>query len=76
MTTAGLRARVLILAALLALGFTGLTGRLAWLQIVRRADLAQLAERQYSRTVVLPGLKSLRPPHPVSVTFDLEESAR
>ncbi len=55
MTTAGLRARVLILAALLAVGFTGLTGRLAWLQIVRRADLAQLAERQYSRTVVLPG---------------------
>jgi len=52
-TPGDLRARVLILAALLAVGFAGLTGRLAWLQVVKRAELAQLAERQYSRTVVL-----------------------
>jgi cell division protein FtsI (penicillin-binding protein 3) len=48
------RSRVLILAAILALAFGGLTGRLTWLMIVKRAELAQLAERQYSRTVVLP----------------------
>ncbi|MGH7331724.1 MAG: penicillin-binding transpeptidase domain-containing protein [Candidatus Rokuibacteriota bacterium] len=50
----GLRTRVLVLAALLAGVFLGLTGRLAYLQIVRHADLVQMAERQYSRTVVLP----------------------
>ncbi len=53
MTRRDLRARVLILAALLAAAFGGLTGRLAWLQVVKRAELAQLAERQYSRTVAL-----------------------
>ncbi len=53
MTSPDLRTRVLILAALLAVAFGGLTGRLAWLQVVKRAELAQLAERQYSRTVVL-----------------------
>jgi len=52
-THGDLRARVLILAAVLAVAFAGLTGRLAWLQVVKRAELAQLAERQYSRTVVL-----------------------
>jgi cell division protein FtsI (penicillin-binding protein 3) len=52
-THGDLRARVLILAAGLALAFGGLTGRLAWLQVVKRAELAQLAERQYSRTVTL-----------------------
>src|SRR5439155_1295158 len=52
-TRGDLRARVLILAALLAAAFGGLTGRLAWLQVVKRAELAQLAERQYSRTVAL-----------------------
>jgi cell division protein FtsI (penicillin-binding protein 3) len=50
---AGLRTRVLVLAGILALAFTGVVGRLGWLQIVRHADLAALAERQYSRTVVL-----------------------
>ena len=53
MTSPDLRTRVLILAALLAVAFGGLTGRLAWLQIVRHGELARLAERQYSRTVVL-----------------------
>jgi len=52
-TRSDLRTRVLILAALLAAAFGGLTGRLAWLQVVKRAELAQLAERQYSRTVAL-----------------------
>ena len=51
----GFRTRVLILAAILAAAFGGLTTRLAWLQIVHHAELAQLAERQYSRTVVLGG---------------------
>jgi cell division protein FtsI (penicillin-binding protein 3) len=50
----GLRARVLVLAAVLAAAFVGLTGRLAHLQIYRHAELAQMAERQYLRTVVLP----------------------
>ncbi len=50
----GFRTRVLVLAALLAGAFLGLTGRLAYLQIFRHAELVQMAERQYSRTVVLP----------------------
>jgi cell division protein FtsI (penicillin-binding protein 3) len=49
----GLRPRVLVLAGLLALGFTGVVGRLGWLQIVRHGELVGLAERQYSRTVTL-----------------------
>jgi cell division protein FtsI (penicillin-binding protein 3) len=48
-----LRTRVLVLAGVLALAFVGVVGRLGWLQVVRQADLAALAERQYSRTVVL-----------------------
>jgi cell division protein FtsI (penicillin-binding protein 3) len=51
----GLRARVLVLAALLGVAFAGVTARLAWLMIVRHADFAAMAERQYSRTVTLPG---------------------
>ncbi|OGL09134.1 MAG: hypothetical protein A3I14_09955 [Candidatus Rokubacteria bacterium RIFCSPLOWO2_02_FULL_73_56] len=53
MTDQGARTRVLILAAVLAVAFGTLTGRLAWLMVVERGALAQLAERQYSRTVVL-----------------------
>ncbi|HTO13213.1 MAG TPA: penicillin-binding protein [Candidatus Binatia bacterium] len=49
----GLRTRVLVLAGILALAFTGVLGRLGWLQVIRHAELAALAERQYSRTVVL-----------------------
>jgi len=33
--------------------FVGLGGRLAYLQLYRHAELSQMAERQYSRTVVL-----------------------
>lgn len=47
------RTRVLLLAAVLALAFGGLTARLGWLMVVKHGDLAQIAERQYSRTVVL-----------------------
>ena len=50
----GLRTRVLVLAGILAVAFAGVVGRLGWLQVVRHGDLAALAERQYSRTVVLP----------------------
>ncbi|MBI2017191.1 MAG: penicillin-binding protein 2, partial [Candidatus Rokubacteria bacterium] len=53
MRLAGLRARVLVLAALLGVAFAGVTARLAQLQLVRHADLAALAERQYLRTVTL-----------------------
>ncbi len=49
----GLRTRVLVLAGILALAFTGVVGRLGWLQVIRAGDLAAMAERQYSRTVVL-----------------------
>jgi cell division protein FtsI (penicillin-binding protein 3) len=49
----GLRTRSLILAALIALGFSVLAARLVHLQVVRHHELSQLAERQYSRTVVL-----------------------
>ncbi len=53
MSLPGLRTRVLIVAALLAVAFGGLVARLFHLQIVRHAELTALAERQYSRTVVL-----------------------
>ena len=53
MSLPGLRTRVLIVAAILAVAFAGLVARLVHLQIVRHAALAALAERQYSRTVVL-----------------------
>jgi cell division protein FtsI (penicillin-binding protein 3) len=42
-----------LLAAILALAFGGLTARLGWLMVIKHGELAQLAERQYSRTVVL-----------------------
>lgn len=50
----GLRTRVLVLAALLASAFLGLTGRLIHLQVVRHAELSAMAERQHARSVVLP----------------------
>ena len=42
-----------MLAALLAVAFGGLTARLGWLMVVKHGELAQIAERQYSRTIVL-----------------------
>ena len=53
MSLPGLRIRVLVLAALLAVAFGGVAVRLAHLQLVRHAELTALAERQYSRTVML-----------------------
>ncbi len=53
MSEPALRVRVLVLAAGLALGFGAVTVRLAHLMLVRGPELAALAERQYSRTVVL-----------------------
>ena len=53
MSVQGLRPRVLILAAILAVAFGGVTARLGQLQILRHAELSAMAERQYSRTVVL-----------------------
>ena len=50
---AELRTRVLILAAALAVTFGGVTARLAHLQLIRHGELTAVAERQYSRTVVL-----------------------
>jgi len=44
---------VLIVAAILAVAFGGLVAHLFQLQIVRHAELSALAERQYSRTVVM-----------------------
>jgi cell division protein FtsI (penicillin-binding protein 3) len=49
----GLRSRTLILAALFACAFTGLIGRLTYLQGFRHAELAAAAERQYSKTVTI-----------------------
>jgi cell division protein FtsI (penicillin-binding protein 3) len=49
----GLRTRVIVLAGILSLAFMGVVARLGWLHVVRQGDLAALAERQYSRTVVL-----------------------
>ena len=53
MSVPALRARVLVLAAILAVGFSGVTLRLGYLQLLRHADLTAMAERQYSRTVPL-----------------------
>jgi len=50
---AAVRTRVLMLAAILALAFGGLVGRLGWLMVVKHGELTQIAERQYSRTVTL-----------------------
>jgi cell division protein FtsI (penicillin-binding protein 3) len=47
------RTRVLVLAAVLAVAFGSLGLRLAWLQLVRAGELASIAERQHSRTIVL-----------------------
>jgi cell division protein FtsI (penicillin-binding protein 3) len=52
-TLRGVRSRTLVLAALFLSGFAGLTGRLAYLQIVRHGELALAAERQYSKTIVI-----------------------
>ncbi|OLC38033.1 MAG: hypothetical protein AUH81_04880 [Candidatus Rokubacteria bacterium 13_1_40CM_4_69_5] len=41
------------MAAILAVAFGGVTARLGQLQILRHAELSAMAERQYSRTVVL-----------------------
>jgi cell division protein FtsI (penicillin-binding protein 3) len=49
----GLRTRVLIVAALIAVAFGGLVARLAYLQIFKHGELSAMAARQYSRTVVL-----------------------
>jgi cell division protein FtsI (penicillin-binding protein 3) len=48
-----LRVRVLVLAAALTIGFAGILGRLSLLMLLRGPELAAMAERQYSRTVVL-----------------------
>lgn len=50
----GLRTRTLLLAAGLAVAFAGVTVRLAHLQLVQGPELAARAERQHSRTVVVP----------------------
>ena len=52
-----LRTRVIILAAVLAVAFGGVVSRLAFLQVVRHAELSAQAERQYSRTVTLHALR-------------------
>jgi cell division protein FtsI (penicillin-binding protein 3) len=52
-----LRTRVLILAAVLAVAFGGIVSRLVDLQLVRHAEYAGLAERQYSRTITLQALR-------------------
>ena len=49
-----LRTRVLVLAAFLAVAFGSVSARLGWLQLVRHRDLAQMADRQHSRSLVLP----------------------
>ena len=57
MISPALRTRVLILATVLAVAFGGVVSRLAYLQLVRHAELAALAERQYSRTITLHALR-------------------
>ena len=49
----GLRTRVLVVAAIIAVAFGGLVARLSYLQLIRHSELTTLASRQYSRMVVL-----------------------
>jgi len=49
-----LRPRVLLLVGAFALAFAAVLVRLAYLQLVQHGELSAMAERQYSRTVVLP----------------------
>jgi cell division protein FtsI (penicillin-binding protein 3) len=53
LSDSGLRTRVFLLAAALAVTFGILGARLVWLQAIRHGELTALAERQYSRTVTL-----------------------
>ena len=53
MKISGLRTRVLIVAAIIAVAFGGLVARLLYLQVFRHAELTAMASRQYSRAVVL-----------------------
>jgi cell division protein FtsI (penicillin-binding protein 3) len=52
-TVEGLRPRVLLLVGAMAVAFVAVGGRLVWLQIVKHGDLAAMADRQYSRTVIV-----------------------
>jgi cell division protein FtsI (penicillin-binding protein 3) len=47
------RGRILLIVALIALGFALVAGRLVYLQVIDRADLAARAERQQQRVVKL-----------------------
>jgi len=46
--------RIAGLATLLVLGFLGLAGRLAWLQIVEHEELAQIVEKKLQRNEPRP----------------------
>src|SRR5260370_750934 len=52
-STAGLRTRTLIFAALVACAFLGILGRLTYLQIVKHDEYSRLAESQHAKTVPL-----------------------
>ena len=49
-----IRQRALIACGLLALWTAAIEGRLAWLQVVRHADLVARADRQQKRTIDAP----------------------
>jgi len=47
------RARTLIVAAIIACAFIGLSGRLAYLQVVQHDEYSRLAEHQHAKTIPL-----------------------
>src|SRR5262249_5284574 len=51
--TVDLRRRTMVLAALVALAFLGVLGRLTYLQVVKHDEYAKLAESQQAKTIPL-----------------------
>src|SRR6266481_2769677 len=52
-STAGLRTRTLIFAALVACAFLGILVRLSYLQVVKHDEYSRLAESQHAKTIAL-----------------------
>ena len=69
------RGRILLIVALIGLGFALVAGRLVYLQVIDRADLAARAERQQQRVVKLEPKRGTiydRQKRELAVSLDVE----
>ncbi|MBI5696535.1 MAG: penicillin-binding protein 2 [Nitrospirae bacterium] len=67
------KGRVMLIAALLALGYIGITARLVYLQVIRQSDLAAMASRQQTEVADLPPRRGTiydRNGHELAVSMD------